>query len=289
MRLELFVALACVARAFAIWPRPRQLTKGSTALRLSPSFEIDLSGVKIPSKDLLAATTRSANHLRRDKLQALLVDRGASSAGRIKTAKSLARLSLRIASPGMVKSISDEAVAPLHLRNEGYTLTVPEDGTSAILEANTTLGLFRGLTTFEQLWYELNGYVYTLEAPFNVVDSPAYVSVTVATLVTHTRRWTAGGMGYQRLWDVRECAKNSFSILSKILSAIALFYAAELQEDCLSYLALVVPAIEPTNVPNVVLGCNHTSMRRLCHHITEDRTDFCAVNSPEICVSACFV
>ncbi|PPQ65899.1 hypothetical protein CVT26_000919 [Gymnopilus dilepis] len=175
MRLELFVALACVARAFAIWPRPRQLTKGSTALRLSPSFEIDLSGVKNPSKDLLAATTRSANHLRRDKLQALLVDRGASSAGRIKTAKLLVRLSLRIASSGMVKSISDEAVAPLHLRNEGYKLTVPEDGTSATLEANTTLGLFRGLTTFEQLWYELNGDVYTLEAPFDIVDSPAYL------------------------------------------------------------------------------------------------------------------
>ena len=45
-----------------------------------------------------------------------------------------------------------------------------------MLSANTTLGLFRGLTTFGQLWYDWDGTTYTLEAPINIVDSPAYVS-----------------------------------------------------------------------------------------------------------------
>ncbi|KAG5732634.1 hypothetical protein E4T56_gene16912, partial [Termitomyces sp. T112] len=38
----------------------------------------------------------------------------------------------------------------------------------------STLGLFRGLTTFGQLWYDLNGITYTLQAPFDIVDSPAF-------------------------------------------------------------------------------------------------------------------
>lgn len=32
-------------------------------------------------------------------------------------------------------------------------LSVPDDGSDASLTANTGLGLLRGLTTFEQLWY----------------------------------------------------------------------------------------------------------------------------------------
>jgi len=59
-------------------------------------------------------------------------------------------------------------------RVEGYTLTIPADGSAASLKANSTLGLFRGLTTFGQFWYDLQGTTYTLAAPFNIVDSPAY-------------------------------------------------------------------------------------------------------------------
>ena len=52
---------------------------------------------------------------------------------------------------------------------------MPADGSSAILIANSTLGLFRGLTTFEQLWYYFDGDIYTLEAPVQISDAPAYV------------------------------------------------------------------------------------------------------------------
>jgi hexosaminidase len=73
-----------------------------------------------------------------------------------------------------VRSISDEATDVLESRDEAYTLTVPSDGSVATLEANSTLGLFRGLTTFGQLWYEYDGVTYTLEAPIQIHDAPAY-------------------------------------------------------------------------------------------------------------------
>jgi hexosaminidase len=71
-----------------------------------------------------------------------------------------------------------EAVQPLAARSEGYSLHVPIDGSSAVLTANSTLGLFRGLTTFEQLWYDLEGVAYSYQAPVVIVDDyPAYVSL----------------------------------------------------------------------------------------------------------------
>ncbi|KAF8158430.1 beta-hexosaminidase [Crassisporium funariophilum] len=171
-----FVALSVllsITPAFALWPLPRQITTGSTALRLSSGFDIKLS-VKNAPKDLRDAVTRTRSFLRNDKLEALVIDRGASSAGAIKAAKSLRSLTVSLVSSGPVKSISDEAVAPLEARVEGYSLTIPADGSEAVLQANSTLGLFRGLTTFSQLWYELGRDTYTLEAPINIVDSPAY-------------------------------------------------------------------------------------------------------------------
>ena len=68
-------------------------------------------------------------------------------------------------------------------------LDVPDDGTEAVLGAASTLGLFRGLNTFAQLWYAYDHgeealdlgdgvvVVYTLSAPVAIQDSPAYVSL----------------------------------------------------------------------------------------------------------------
>jgi hexosaminidase len=57
---------------------------------------------------------------------------------------------------------------------EGYSLTVPGDGSAAGIKANSTLGLFRGLATFSQLFYYLNDVIYTVEAPISITDSPVY-------------------------------------------------------------------------------------------------------------------
>lgn len=52
---------------------------------------------------------------------------------------------------------------------------MPADGLEALLVANSSLGLLRGLTTFEQLWYTLGAEIYTTEAPVRIEDSPAFV------------------------------------------------------------------------------------------------------------------
>ena len=84
----------------------------------------------------------------------------------------------KLATGQSLNSISQEAVKPLGSRSEEYALKIPPDGSSATISANSTLGLLRGLTTFEQFWYDLNGAAtYMLEAPVSIVDSPAFASL----------------------------------------------------------------------------------------------------------------
>ncbi|KIL67750.1 glycoside hydrolase family 20 protein [Amanita muscaria Koide BX008] len=157
----------------ALWPQPQQITTGTTPLRLSPGFSIQLSNINGAPQDLRDAITRTKQYLQKDNLQILAPDRGASNAGAISKANTLSKLTLSL-DGGTVTSISQEAVKPLESRVEGYSLSIPANGGEAVLSANTTLGLFRGLTTFGQLWYDWDGTTYTLEAPINIVDSPAY-------------------------------------------------------------------------------------------------------------------
>jgi hexosaminidase len=159
----------------AVWPLPKQFTTGATPLQLSHSFQISLHGVKNAPQDLRDAVSRTSSYLKNDKLQALVIDRGASSANAIKSAKTLKSLTLSLTSQASARSITAETLDDVESRVEGYTLTVPADGSGATLKANSTLGLFRGLTTFGQLWYDWQGMTYTLKAPFDIVDAPAYV------------------------------------------------------------------------------------------------------------------
>jgi len=182
------LVLSVAQPASALWPLPRQITTGNTALKLSSGFDIKLSGIKNAPKDLTDAVSRTSTYLRNDKLEALVVDRGASSSKVVEAAKSLKTLRISLTGDSKsVKSISEEATAPLESRSEGYTLTIPADGSDATLQANSTLGLFRGLTTFGQIWYELEGNTYTLDAPFNIVDSPAYVGVSVTSGYSYSK------------------------------------------------------------------------------------------------------
>jgi hexosaminidase len=112
------------------------------------------------------------------------VDRGASEYVNIQRAKVLSSLELYLADGATVKTIAEESVKEITTRSEAYTLSVPADGSAALLTANSTLGLFRGLTTFEQLWYYFGGEIYTLEAPVYINDAPAYVCHIWLLLVT---------------------------------------------------------------------------------------------------------
>lgn len=174
--LSFFSAFLLIVTALAVWPRPQNMTIGMTPLRLSSDFSIRTSGIRQVPQDLSDAIHRSSNYLKADKLGALVPDRGASSARKVSSAHSLQSLILSLESGlGQLQSISDGAIAGLGVTDETYTLEIPVNGENATLTARSALGLFRGLKTFEQLWFYIDGTTYTLQAPIQIQDAPAYV------------------------------------------------------------------------------------------------------------------
>jgi hexosaminidase len=157
----------------ALWPIPTTLETGMSALIISPSFYFDVQ-IEGPPSDLLDAVTQSQYYLENDKLGRLVVGRGANDTTALASAMTLSNLTLSLTSGVTVESISSEAVKPLGTRSEEYALTIPADGSAATLTANSTLGLYRGLTTFNQLFYYYGGTTYTLLAPISITDTPAY-------------------------------------------------------------------------------------------------------------------
>ncbi|KAG7088854.1 hypothetical protein E1B28_012808 [Marasmius oreades] len=168
------VVTLVVSSATALWPQPQSISTGSKALKISPSFHITLSGIKNAPKDLLDAISKTKDNIANDKLERLVVGRGAVDAEAVAKSAELNELVVSLEHDGKVRSISEEAVDAIENRVEGYSLTVPEDGSAATLKANSTLGLYRGLTTFQQLWYFWDGRVYSVDAPFQIRDSPKY-------------------------------------------------------------------------------------------------------------------
>ncbi|KAJ7205637.1 N-acetylhexosaminidase [Mycena rebaudengoi] len=175
--MPLFKAIliaAAIHNASALWPIPRTLTTGTDFLVLSPSFFITVNVQNAP-QDLVDAVAQTNVYLKTDKLQRLVQGRGSSDAGGLTNAPALSGLTLTLQNSLPVLSIASESVKDISSRSEGYTLSIPNTGKPAVLSANSTLGLFRGLTTFSQFWYELNGVTYTNVAPVSIVkDTPAY-------------------------------------------------------------------------------------------------------------------
>jgi hexosaminidase len=175
----LSLALLAVSPVSALWPLPAQLQSGSTPLTLSPSFHISISASGA-SADLHAAAAATAQRLKADKLGRLVPGRGAGDAPALAHAHALPSLTLALA-PGtshLSASIAQDAIGPLGKRDEAYALSVPADGKGAVLTAKSALGLFRGLSTFEQMWYSYESKIYTVEAPYTITDAPAYVCVS---------------------------------------------------------------------------------------------------------------
>jgi len=139
----LLVLVSVTQGVAALWPIPRSLSAGTTALRLSPSFSINVNVPNTPS-DLMDAVSRAKTSLFGDQLQRLVVGRGINDTQRIKAAKVLSSINLSITGTRPVQSIMSEATLPMESRSEGYSLKVPSDGSSATLTADSTLGLFRG-------------------------------------------------------------------------------------------------------------------------------------------------
>ncbi|TFY54309.1 hypothetical protein EVJ58_g8941 [Rhodofomes roseus] len=171
------VLSAAVSLVSALWPLPQNLTQGNTALRLSGNFDITISpGISEPPQDLYDAISRTRSHLFTDDLGRLVVGRGAGDVSTFETAAYLSSLTLSLEPGSSVLSITAEAQKPLEERDEAYTLTVPSNGSVASITATSTLGLLRGLTTFEQLWYEYDGTIYAVNTPIQIEDAPAYIN-----------------------------------------------------------------------------------------------------------------
>ncbi|KIK98528.1 glycoside hydrolase family 20 protein [Paxillus rubicundulus Ve08.2h10] len=169
----LVLGLILPASVLALWPIPTGLSTGTTPLTLAPYFSFDVAIPDAPA-DLIEAVAQAHYYLETDKLGRLVVGRGVNDTAALKGAKSLSSLKLILVEGAKVQSISTESVKPIGTRSEEYTLTIPEDGSCATLTANSTLGLYRGLTTFGQLWYYYGGVTYTLIAPIDITDVPAY-------------------------------------------------------------------------------------------------------------------
>jgi hexosaminidase len=173
--LALVAACILPSSVLALWPIPTTLETGTTALKVSPSFYFDVQVPGAPA-DLYEAVAQAQYYLETDKLGRLVVGRGANDTTALASAMTFSSLKLSLTSGVATEPIASEAVKPLGTRSEEYTLTIPADGSAATLMANSTLGLYRGLTTFNQLFYYYGGVTYTLLAPIAIADTPAYVS-----------------------------------------------------------------------------------------------------------------
>lgn len=169
--LTLFTALSNAA----LWPIPRQISSGDSPLRLSNSFSISAS-FKSPPGDLSDAIAQTQKYLKNDKLDPLTVDHGAALAKNASSAPELKSLKLSLSDGKSAKSISEEAIKPVGERDEAYSLSISKEGGEAKITASSTLGLFRGLTTFAQLWYTVENTVFAYGFPLEITDSPAFVS-----------------------------------------------------------------------------------------------------------------
>ncbi|OAX38800.1 glycoside hydrolase family 20 protein [Rhizopogon vinicolor AM-OR11-026] len=171
--LTLFAGCLLPSGVLALWPVPTTLETGITALKVSPSFYFDVQVEGAPA-DLYEAVAQAQYYLENDKLGRLVVGRGVNDTTLLASAKTLSSLTLSLTSGANAKPIASEAVKPLGTRREEYALMIPADGSTATLTANSTLGLYRGLTTFNQLFYYYGGVTYTLLAPVAITDAPAY-------------------------------------------------------------------------------------------------------------------
>ncbi|THH31445.1 hypothetical protein EUX98_g2743 [Antrodiella citrinella] len=171
---RLFFFLACtVTIASAIWPIPTGLTEGLKPVKLSGSFNVSLDIENAPT-DLVDAVQRTISHLKTDTFERLVIGRGAADADAISDAPTFDALVVSLTPGAAVRPIAQEATVGIDGRDESYSLIIPSDGSDATLVANSTLGLFRGLTTFDMLWYHNEGAKYILNAPLTVTDSPAF-------------------------------------------------------------------------------------------------------------------
>jgi hexosaminidase len=143
-------------RALNVLPLPTHYTTGNTVVCLSPEFSITFNIADVP-KDLRKAAKRVESGIWIHKHQQLSIKRGSEFFGESQGCEyTLSTLQITVdhGSDGHLASIMDSAVRPAEDRPdlEAYTLSIPL-GERATIKSQTALGAFRGLTTFENIFY----------------------------------------------------------------------------------------------------------------------------------------
>ncbi|TFK27662.1 beta-hexosaminidase [Coprinopsis marcescibilis] len=178
--LFFFLGLNALTHVYALWPQPKNLETGDIFIKLSPNFDIkfESDGIAEAPSDLIGAIGRTKQHLFEDRHRRLNEKRGECDLEVLQDATSISLLKLSV-TKSSIEPIAVEAVKAISTRTEEYSLTLPADGSAATIVAESSLGLLRGLTTFEQLWYWLeegqNGIVYSHQAPVVITnDKPSF-------------------------------------------------------------------------------------------------------------------
>jgi hexosaminidase len=162
-------------------PLPANYTTGDTVVCLSPDFEVTFAHAP---PDLERAAGRMLARLRESRHTYLSPTRGGEFFVKGGCELFVDALDVEVASPG---SVFGHATRRVETRSEGYRLDVRAGRARAA--ADTALGAFRALTTFENLWYTAalgpgtSGQVplarpaevtYAPFAPYAIADAPAF-------------------------------------------------------------------------------------------------------------------
>jgi hexosaminidase len=144
-------------RPINVLPLPTRYTTGNKAICLSPDFSIEFDS-HVP-EDLQKAAQRVERGIWDLKHRYLSIKRGAEffeEGNGCDYTLSILEVVVDHDAQGHMASIMDSAIRPAEDRPdlEAYTLTIPL-GDRAIIKSPTALGAYRGLTTFENLFYHL--------------------------------------------------------------------------------------------------------------------------------------
>lgn len=182
----------------ALWPQPQQYQPGTKFMKLAPNFIINFTyGLENPVWDLDCMESPSSlcnllfqtlYTLKMPNATQRVPQRLVSAADldkdkqALQSAPQLSVLYLRYPNQDTRNLPEDElwhifTTMDQRKQAEAYQLSVSLNGT-AVITANSSLGMLRGLATFAQLWYiNSDNDIYTVEAPVDIADSPAYVSL----------------------------------------------------------------------------------------------------------------
>jgi hexosaminidase len=174
--LLLTLLTASIMPALALWPEPVHHVNGSSIVLLARNFKIKMDSRHPIPADVKAAVDSAYKQLLHDGMSPLLV--GLAALEREVNAGKAVLHTLQMSLHDKtyhLKSISDEVNKNIDQRDESYSLEIPARSDVAVLKANNSLGLLRGLQTFVQLVYTTERKErYILDAPHQISDKPAY-------------------------------------------------------------------------------------------------------------------